>query len=287
MNFKSKNFQLSAVFIFTFFFTVLMQSNSLAQLFENTENINNGITVSSPHLEFNVTPGNTQTHKIKISNATNESQKLNFVYHDFEVTKEGNSNFLMAGTSENSLNGLITVTPESIEMEPNSVAQIELTVSTPQKPESNEAAWGVIMVENAEGIIVDEANTSPELTERPPTFAVGVWIYQNPNEYEDANVDITNLIFEKKSKNNTLFLKVKNYGDGVSFGNAYVELTNLTTGEQSKLDGSQFTILPGNRRTFVFDLDKKLPKGSYSAVGKVGYDTEEVLVATELEFKVD
>lgn len=277
-------FVLSALIFFGF------QFSAAAQLLEEDDDYNKGVTVSPSHLQFNVDLGKTKTQKVKVSNFTDAVQKFKVVYQDFDITNDGNSQFLEAGSSDYSLKKHIQISPTFIEVAPNSMAEIDLTVTLPNEPEANAASWGVLMIEQMEEKKVLDPGSASENAVAfgiTPTFAFGVWLYQNPPNVENMRVDITNFIFEKKINNNMLFLKVKNKGDGISFCNAYVEITNLTTGEQSQLGGKRYTILPGYRRTFIFDLTENLPKGSYSAVGVLDYNSDDELVAAELEFKVD
>lgn len=277
-------------FILIALMTIGFQFQAAAQLLEEDDSYNKGVTVSPSHLHFNVDLGKVKTQKVKVSNFTDAVQKFKVVYQDFDITNDGNSQFLEAGSSEYSLSKYIQISPTFIEVAPNTTADVELTVTVPNDPEANEASWGVLMIEQMEEKKVLDPSSASENAVAfgiTPTFAFGVWLYQNPPHVENMRVDITNFIFEKKINNNMLFLKVKNKGDGISFCNAYVEITNLTTGEQSQLGGKRYTILPGYRRTFVFDLTENLPKGSYSAVGVLDYNSDDELVAAELEFKVD
>jgi len=268
----------------------LVQSNTFAQAVDDDEELNKGVSVSPSHLHFNVDLGNTNTKTIKVSNYSAKLQKFQVVYQDFDITEDGYSSFLEAGTSDYSLSELIQISPTFVEIEAGSFAEITLSLTVPANPEANRAAWGVVMIEQMEEKkVLDPGNTSGSTVAFgiTPTYAFGVWLYQNPPNVENMHVDITNFIFEKKVENNLLFLKVKNEGDGISFCNAYVEITNLSTGEQNILGGKRYTILPGYRRTFIFDLTWELTKGSYSAVGVLDYNSDEELVAAELEFKVD
>jgi len=288
MNLMKKQFfgfPLLCISVFFFF-----HSDIYAQAIEEDDEFNKGISVSPAHLHFNVDLGNTNTKIIKVSNYSAKLQKFRVVYQDFDITNDGNSKFLEPGTSDYSLTELIQISPTFIEIDPGSSAEVTLTVSVPANPEANVAAWGVVMIEQMEEKkVLDPGNTSGTTVAFgiTPTYAFGVWLYQNPPNVENMHVDITNFIFEKKVENNLLFLNVKNKGDGISFCNAYVEITNLSTGEQNFLGGNRYTILPGYRRTFIFDLAKELPKGSYSAVGVLDYNSDKELVAAELEFKVD
>lgn len=280
-----------SILLFTSLMVTLFCHQPLfAQLLEEEKDYNKGVTVSPSNIRFNVDLGKTSTESIKVSNFTSKVQKFQVVYQDFDITEDGNSQFLESGASGYSLSKYIQISPKFIEVQPNSVAEVELTVTIPNSPEANAAAWGVVMIEQMEEKkVLDPGNKSGATVAFgiTPTFAFGIWLYQNPPNVENMHVDITNFIFENKVANNTLFLKVKNKGDGISFCNAYVEITNLATGEQSQLGGKRYTILPGYRRTFMFDLEEGLPSGSYSAVGVLDYNSDDELVAAELEFKID
>ncbi|HPE55580.1 MAG TPA: hypothetical protein P5514_01410 [Bacteroidales bacterium] len=264
-----------------------------AQIFANPggdDDFNKGITVSPSHVNFNVDPGNMAVKKIKVSNYTDKTQKFNVVYNDFDISKDGKSSFLEPGTSDFSLSRFINISPTFIELGPGANQEVTLTVQVPSDPEMARAAWGVIVVEQVEEKkALDPGNETGKTIAFgiTPTFAFGVWVYQNPSKVEDMHVDITNFMYEKQNENQFMMLKVENKGNGISFCKAYVEITNLDTGEQFTLGGKRYTILPGYERTFVFEPEARLQKGNYSAVGVLDYNSDEELVAAELEFKIE
>jgi len=257
---------------------------------DDDEEYNKGVTVSPSHVKFNVDLGQTSTKKIKVSNFTGKTQKFRVVYNDFDISSMGKSSFLEAGTSDYSLSKLINISPTFLEIEPGSAVDVSITVAVPGSQEANKAAWGVILIEQVEEKkVLDPGNESGETVAFgiTPTYAFGIWLYQNPPNVENMNVDITDFMYTKQDMSNLLMLNVENKGDGISFCNAYVELTNLSNGKQNVLGGKRYTILPGYKRTFIFDLTKEIPKGNYSAVGVLDYMSDEELVAAELEFKIE
>jgi len=244
--------------------------------------------VSPSLVQSNADEGNIQSREVMITNNTPDSQKYHVRYQDFELTPDGRTTFLEAGSCEQSLSDYIRIEPDEIELDPGETAGIQLTVSVPEGKEFNNAAWGVVMIEQAGE--QPDTGTDPimETGEKGlvSTLAYSVWVYQNPPKAENRHVDITNFIVGNKSKNKGFYLKVKNKGDGISVCKAYVEITNLATGEQILVEGKHYTILPGTRQTLLFELDEDLPKGNYNAVGVLDYSNQE-MVATELEFKID
>ncbi len=254
------------------------------------EDYNRGITVSPSHINFSVDIGSTKTETVKISNYTGDKQKFKINYQDFDISEDGQSTFLDAGSSDYSLSKLITISPTFVEVAPQSSAEVEITVSVSGEENAAKAAWGVMMVEQMEEKkVLDPGNASGNTVAFgiTPTFAFGVWLYQNPPHVDNMNVDITDFSLESIDSTNFLYLSAENLGDGISFCNAYVELTKLSTGDQTVLKGKRYTILPRYKRTFIFELPNEMEKGQYSAVGVLDYKSNEELVAAELEFKLE
>jgi len=251
---------------------------------------NKGVTVSPSNIKFHVDLGKTERKTIKISNFTGKRQKFKINYNDFDINDAGKSTFLESGKSEYSLSKYINISPTFVEIEAGSSADVILTLDIPSDPEARKAAWGVLLIEQQEEKkVLDPGNASGKTVAFgiTPTYAFGVWLYQNPPHVDNMKVDITEFNYERQLEKKLLFLNVENTGDGISFCNAYVELTNTDNGDQNILGGKRYTILPGYKRSFIFELADDLPKGNYSAVGVIDYNSVEELVAAELEFTVD
>jgi hypothetical protein len=257
---------------------------------EDDEKYNKGVTISPSHLKFNVDMGKMKTKTIKITNYTDSKQKFRVKYNDFDISIDGKSSFLEPGTSDYSLSDMISISPTFIELEPGSAKEVSITVQVPGGAEAAKAAWGVIMIEQAEEKkVLDPGNQGGETIAFgiTPTFAFGVWVYQNPPYVENNQVDITDFTYDSENEKKLLILSVENKGDGIAFCKAYVELTNLNTGEQQSLGGQNYTILPRYIRIFVFDLPADLAKGNYSVVGVLDYNSDEEIVAAELELTIE
>ena len=257
---------------------------------EDEEKYNKGVTVSPSHLKFNVDMGKMKTKKIKITNYTQSKQKFRIKYNDFDISTDGKSSFLEPGTSDYSLSDLVSISPTFIELEPGSAKEVSVTVQVPGGEEAAKAAWGVIVIEQAEEKkVLDPGNQSGETIAFgiTPVFAFGVWVYQNPPYVENNLVDITDFVYDSENGKKLLVLSVENKGDAITFCKAYVELTNLNTGKQQSLGGQNYTILPRYKRIFVFELPADLAKGNYSVVGVLDYNSEEEIVAAELELSIE
>ncbi len=258
---------------------------------DDDDKYNKGVTVSPSHLNFNVDVGEIKTKTIKVTNYTGSVQKFRVKYNDFDIGKYGKSSFMEPGTSEFSMSKMINLSPTFIELPPGTSEVVSVTVKVSAGPNARKAAWGVVLIEQVEEKkVLDPGNATGETIAFgiTPTFAFGIWVYQNPPNVDNMSVDIKSFSYEiKDDGKKLLMLSVENEGDGISFAKAYVEMTNLNTGDQVSLGGKSYTILPGYKRVFIFDLPDDLPKGNYSAVGVMDYNSDEEIVAAELELTIE
>ncbi len=252
-----------------------------AQLLSSDEFPADETRIMPTDLLFNVDPGKSETRTVEVFNNSSQKMTYRISYQDFELTQEGQPRLLAAGSCPQSLGQLIAVDPETLELAPGEAGEVRLTVAVPESDRHSRAAWGTVTVEPG-AARENQVATGTGLTS---SVAYSIWLYQNSSE-NHSDVDITNFIIGNKNRNKGVFLKVRNKGEGISVCNVFVEVTNLKTGEQILIEDRQYTLLPGSRQTLAFDLEETLPRGSYSAVGRVNYADEEAL-ATELEFKID
>ena len=93
-----------------------------------------------------------------------------------------------------------------------------------------------------------------------PTFAFGVFAYQNPPNVTDNKVEFTNFQLKDSDKSKYLRIEVQNQGDGIAYCTSYIDLTNLDTGDQQRLKVKNFTIVPELIRDFNFFSPQTCPR---------------------------
>ena len=120
-----------------------------------------------------------------------------------------------------------------------------------------------------------------------PTFAFGIFAYQNPPNVLTNNIEFTEFKFLENDAVNKLLIEVQNQGDGIAYCTSYIDLTNLDSGEQQRLRVKNFTIVPDLIRDFVFNLPQTLEKGKYLAIGVLDYESSEEIQAAKLEFEIN
>jgi hypothetical protein len=250
-----------------------------------------GISVSPAHFHLNMKPGEVKTYKITIKNDTEKIEKFKVNTFDFNMNGKGKSSFIPPGTGKYSLSKWLNVSPTYFEIAPGEKKEVKFTVTIPTDSNGNKAAWNIIMIEQEEPRKKLEPPSQSDQTIAMgviPTFAFGVFVYQNPPNVASNSVEITN--FSKVAKNdsiNVIEIEAQNTGDGIAYCTSYVDLTNLTTGKQQRLMVKRFTIVPELTRDFTFLLPKELEKGKYLAIGVLDYEGSEEIQAAKMEFEIN
>lgn len=248
-----------------------------------------GISVSPAHFHLSIKPGNQETHKISVNNQTDKKQLFQVKTYDFNMNGKGKSSFIPKGEGDYSLSKYMNISPTFFEIAPGEKKEFAYTVTIPNTEEGNRAAWSVIMIEQAE----PKRELSPTKKDAGtialgviPTFAFGVYIYQNPPEVAFNKVEITNFIFGNEDDINFINIEAKNLGDGIAYCNSYIDLINNETGEQSRLNVKRFTIVPSLIRDFKFQLPE-LKKGTYTAVGVLDFEGADEIQAAKMQFTIN
>lgn len=249
-----------------------------------------GVSVSPAHFHFDQKQGETKSYDVTVNNSTSTPKQFKVNIYDFDMNNKGKSSFLPAGKGKYSLSKWMTVSPTFIELKPFEKRQVKVTVTVPSDDSGRKAAWSILMIEQEaprQNLLNTQRNGSTVALGVIPTFAFGIFAYQNPPNVEINNIEFTDFQFKKSKEFNQLYLEVENKGDGIAYCTSYVELTNLDTGKMQRIKVKKFTIIPELVRDFSFTLPKTLPKGKYLAVGVLDYESSDEIQAARLEFEIN
>lgn len=247
-----------------------------------------GLSVSPSTLHFNLSPGKSKSMEVKIKNDTQKKFVFQANFSDFVMGTNGKPVGQQNGSNRFSLSQWSTISPAYFELAPGATQKVQVTVNVPDGVEYNHAAWTVLMLDE----VTKRAPLNPNSKGNTlalgitPSLGFGVYVYQNPPDHALEKIEIENFVFNDSTQTRKLILGATNSGEGIGFCTSYVELTNLQTGEQQKLKGQKFTILPGFDRIFFYDLPKDIKPGKYSAVGVIDTNNPEQVTAAELEFNI-
>ncbi|HRP58713.1 MAG: DUF916 domain-containing protein [Flavobacteriales bacterium] len=248
-----------------------------------------GISVSPSHFHLTQKPGEVKTYKISVKNDTESAKQFKVNIYDFDMNGKGKSSFIQPGQGKFSLSRWLNISPTFIEVKPGEKKEVKFTVSVPNDEKGNKSAWSIIMIEQEEPRKTLEPASKSENTVALgviPTFAFGVFIYQNPPNVVTNNVEITNFQFLEKDTTKSIVIEAANKGDGIAYCTSYIDLTNLSNGKQQRVTVKKFTILPELVRDFTFILPNYLEKGKYLAIGVLDYENSEEIQAAKLNFEI-
>jgi hypothetical protein len=250
-----------------------------------------GVAVSPAHFHLSIKPGEERTIKITVTNNTSKQNSFKISMVDFDMNSNGKSMFLPPSLDRPySLSRWSTVAPTFIDLGVGEKKQISVNIIVPITEEGKKAAWTIVMVEQqVPRDLLDPTDKDGGTVAFGvvPTYAFGVFVYQNPPNVDNNNVDITNFKFNKLDSINNIKISAKNIGDGIAYCMAYVDVTNISTGYQKRLLVKRFTIVPGLEREFRFRLPQDLPKGEYIAVGVIDYKNAEEIKAAKTKFIIE
>lgn len=272
---------------FVFGLTTFGQNNANQK---NKPRRSTGVSVSPAHFHFNQKQGETKSYDITVNNSTSTPKQFKVNIYDFDMNNKGKSSFLPAGKGKYSLSKWVTMSPTFIELKPFEKKQVKVTVSVPTNDQGRKAAWSILMIEQEaprNSLLNPKKSGSTVALGVIPTFAFGVFAYQNPPNVEINKIEFKDFQFKKTKDFTSLYLEVENMGDGIAYCTSYIDLTNLDTGKQQRLKVKKFTIIPELVRDFTFNLPKSLPKGKYLAVGVLDYESSEEIQAARLEFEIN
>lgn len=257
-----------------------------------------GVSVSPSRVKFTVKPGGTQSQVIKVTNNTKNSFDFQTSFSDYVQNTIGQPMFTdrRQPKSKYALSNWATITPSLFTVAPGKTQKLTVTVSLPDVDSVNHAAWTVLSLDQVNKKTpvpipgADEKTLQLGIT---PTFGFGVYLYQNPPSVKINNIEILNfsyrdtIIGKSDSIHRQLYMKITNTGDGISYCYAYMDITNLASGQDFRLGNQQFTILPGFTREFLYELPKDIVRGAnYSAIGVIYFGEKTPKKVAQLNFSV-
>jgi hypothetical protein len=248
-----------------------------------------GISVSPSSMRFALKQGSAESRSIRVGNSTNQTFKFKITFTDFIMNDQGKPVQVVNGTNKFGLSKWIVAAPSFFEVGPNSAQNITVTVAIPSQDSVAHAAWTIIMIDQIkerESISAGDGTNTIALGIQP-SFAFGVYVYQNPPNVQSNKVIISNANQTKSDSITLVNVTVKNTGDGIGFCTLQLEMVALANGKEIKLPVRKFTILPGAVRIFSFQIPSNLDKGVYSVVALLDYGSKDVIEGAELEVKVE
>ena len=248
------------------------------------------VAISPSRLYYKTALGEYKIQEVNVTNSSTHNQSFVVGFGDFEPSGvSGKSTMLKAGESENSCSQWLSADPSFFELAAGQTQKVKVLMQVPASPDANKVKWAALKVKLAK-----EKTGTPEGDKDAigmgisETFQFVVHIFQSPPTVTMKNAEIESFaeITSDKDSIHTVMMRVKNSGEAILDCASYLEITNLSTGEEERQKPFAYTLLPGSIRELKFQMPSGLKEGKYSVLGVVDYGSRENVQAAETEILI-
>lgn len=235
-------------------------------------------------INFNLANGQSEAQTITISNGSSKKVQFRTYLNDWIRDTVGGHAYYDPGTLKNSCSKWVSVDKNFIELEPGETAQLTVQIRVPDAPDATSGMkWSMLFIETVqEQLTSDDTKASASVRN---LLRIGVHIYQTPPGVSEKSIMAVDLKPIPDVKNVYNFL-CQNTGDVMLECKAYLQLTSLASGEETKLDFVEFPMFPGQRRYVTFELPKNMPEGKYNVLGVLDAGDDIPLEAVETDIEI-
>jgi hypothetical protein len=251
-------------------------ANIIAQDFE----------VSPVNLEFNVEPGQTQTIPINIINHASQKNTFTIQLGDFVINKEGIQVNMPQATTEHSLVNWMSVNPPLLELNPNEVKQVLISIQAPAGDYSTR--WAHIFITNTieqTASIADKALKTGVLVQGQ----IVIVAKQSPRSNINYKMKINTLLEETSTVDSLRIFStnVDNIGDKIANCKVILLASDLSNAKETKIDEIKFESYPDSNVKIKLKMSKNaLPPGKYALAAILDYGDKANLEGTQIIFEV-
>lgn len=244
------------------------------------------VNINPTQLNFNAAVGETASQTLTISNVSDEKQVFQLSIGDWLRDSLGNHKYLPAGTLKRSCAPWISLENPFIELEPRTAKDIRITLLAPADTAQLKAMkWAMLYIQSVKEQIPGKKKKGKVNAVINEIFRFGIHIYQIPPGVHNYAAKAISLREDKLVKGLYNFT-MENTGNINLQCHAHLELTNMETGEEIKLEAIEFPIFPDAKRTIPLQLPANLKKGRYSVLALLEYHEDLPLEAIEITIEV-
>lgn len=238
------------------------------------------MNVNPSTLTFNLAPGTSEIKYVTVRNITNKRHTFQLTMADWYRDSLGNHVYLKPGALKQSCASWVKLGVNVVELDPDQVIDIPVTLDIPAGIKEDGMTWAMLFIQNYISDDTTVQKTARITTTIREIFRVGLHIYQTPPSVSAKSALAVSLNQDKKNADTYVF-EMKNTGPTMLNCYAHMELTNIESGQEFKLDVQDFPVFPGGKRLVDFKLPPTLPKGKYSALAILDYGDNAPLEAIE------
>ena len=241
-----------------------------------------GLSLSPPRTYFTVSPGQSETKQVLISNPSKTNTlELSVSFGDWKYDSIGNNVMAEAGTLSNSCADWVDILPQSFfSVAPGESYELDVRMNVPENLSDDEPVHTCM-------VYITQINPVDGVNEQGANIKIavrsGIKLYHRNDVARDANVEITNFAYSKEEPNKLKFA-FDNVGNVWTDGIITCELLNQNTGEKTKLEDVVFYSMPGDERQIYFNLPEDLAPSKYIATAIFDYEHASSIKMAELAF---
>ena len=232
-----------------------------------------GVMAQVVPVKYNLTarPGDVTVREVEIANQGDAPAVVRVAWSDWQMNEAGDLALAPAGSTPNSLQGLVEIEPREFSVPPGESGHVRVTLRMPA--DGPATRWGVLLSE----VRPAQAGT-PQLGPRA-TAQLGTTFYLSRVPAEIVNAEVVGMSFKAMGDSVAVSVSVRNAGERHYYVGGTVALKDSTG--QGVAAGTLPTgvVLPGHLRTFRWICAASLAPGRYLASVTLDTGAPELTVA--------
>ncbi|MBE7172315.1 MAG: hypothetical protein INR73_17135 [Williamsia sp.] len=237
-------------------------------------------------LEYHLAPGTTESQVIRIANMSDKKISFEAYLADWLRDSTGAHEYFKPDTLPSSCAKWVSLSKNFIEVEPGKTEELLVRLQGP--PDLNafkQMRWAMLFLQSASEKDSATRNSKQFNTKIKELLRVGIHIYQTPPSITHAEAKGIALK-EVPAEKNSYDFYMANTGETMLECKVHMELTNVETGKEYKLDRTEFPVFPASKRKVRLIIPDTVPKGKYSALAILDTGEESALEAVEKAIEV-
>lgn len=237
-------------------------------------------------LEFHLSPGTTESQVIRIANLSDKKISFEAYLADWLRDSTGAHEYFKPDTLPSSCAKWVYLSKNFIEVEPGKTEELLVRLQGPPELKAfKQMRWAMLFLQSASEKDSAARGGKQFNTKIKELLRVGVHIYQTPPSVTHAEAKGIALK-EVPAEKNTYDFYMANTGETMLECKVHMELTNVETGKEYKLNRTEFPIFPSGKRKVRLVIPDTIPKGKYSALAVLDTGEESALEAVEKSIEV-
>ncbi len=239
------------------------------------------VTISPSIVRFNTAPGKAETKIISIKNNSKKLLAFKINVQDWIRDSVGKHIYYKADTLSHSCASMLSIEPSSyIQIDSGKTGKIFVRMQPSTTASNIDMKWAMLFIESLPEEIKDKKKLKRLQMQVNIAVEVGVHIYQTPPGAVTKAVENVRLVTDSIQKG-FVYLYMKNVGQVMLDCKAHLELTHLSTAEETITKDVIFPVFPDGSRKAKLDLPKNIKPGSYSLLVILDYGVDVPLEAVQ------